>query len=115
MTSSPQDALSLSAQDASILSAIACDPSIKENDQAVYYRLIGRLESSYAEEVARALTGETDVTQKASEAASAMRDWVSEKQDQVRRNREQPVAGRRQRRHRTTRSPRSRPGNTSGD
>ena len=107
--------MTLSPQDASILSAIACDLSIKENDPEVYRKLVGRLGSPFAEDVARALTGEEVVAQEASEAARAMLHWVDMKQGQVRQTRERLRASCRPLRLRAARSARPEAGTMAGD
>jgi hypothetical protein len=80
--------MTLSPQDASILSAIAGDPTIRNEDPALYERLLGRLGSVFASEVAQALTGDEDVREEARQAAQTMLHWVEEKRHQARRTRE---------------------------
>ena len=70
----------LSASDSSILTVMACAPSIRQVQPLVYERMFSRLEGKLAQEIALLLTHEVDsdnVSEKASKTAEAMQKWVN--------------------------------------
>ncbi len=65
--------------DASILSMIACAPSIRTKRHDLYNRLYERLHSPLSKEIASVLTAEVDSGQASEQArgtAEAMKKWV---------------------------------------